>query len=121
MAFKPKAELMFEEKFEAALKNQDFELVQTVLNQYGCYLELIKPLPESYGLPVSLCADHEVPFMLSDPDFVWQHSWEDDEGTKMWCDFPKPLTAGESIDPAHYSFKSILDRVNADIAKALES
>lgn len=41
--YKAKAEQAFETKFNAALKARDFGAVEKVMNQYGCYLELIDP------------------------------------------------------------------------------
>lgn len=39
--FKSKADLAFEKKLELALERRDWTAVQTVMHQYGCYLELV--------------------------------------------------------------------------------
>lgn len=114
MAFKSKAELQFEDKFTRAFANRDFELVEKVLNQFGCYLDLLEPLPESYGLPKKLCYEHE------ESDGTHEgHTFEDGDEVLHWCGFPPPSTAGE-IAEGFNSYEAIMARVNDATKKALE-
>lgn len=113
MSFKSKAETQFEIKFAAAMREQDFELMEKVLNQYGCYLELIVPLHPSYGLPVCLCPEGE-----KDLEDHEAHAWADDTGVEMWCAF-LPVTAGQMIEGENTK-EAIMARVTAATEKALK-
>lgn len=44
--FKSKAEVMFEAKMKYAIENRDFDQVQNLFHLFGCYLELIAPIPD---------------------------------------------------------------------------
>lgn len=44
--FKPKAEQMFEAKMKRAIEDRDWDEVTKLFHLYGCYLELIEPMPE---------------------------------------------------------------------------
>ena len=110
MGFKPKAELQFETKLAAALKNRDIPLVEQVMHQFGCYLQLVEPLPESYGLPVALCVESDCGF---------DHVWYDVDNVAHWCGV-EPETAADMAAQSNTA-EAILARVEAETAKALES
>lgn len=52
MAFKSKAETMFEIKTKAAVENKDWNEVTRLFHLFGCYLELIAPILDPEPLPL---------------------------------------------------------------------
>lgn len=45
--FKSKAERMFNQKMRLAIEQRDFDQVAHLFHLYGCYLELVEPIPET--------------------------------------------------------------------------
>lgn len=44
--FRPKAEVMFEMKMKAAVAERNFDRVAELFHQFGCYLDLVEPMPK---------------------------------------------------------------------------
>lgn len=45
MAFVQKADSMFKKKMKLAVEQRDWNMVENLFHWYGCYMELIEPIP----------------------------------------------------------------------------
>ena len=77
MAFKPKAEIMFEAKMKYAIENRDFDQVQNLFHLFGCYLELIAPIPDPEPEPSKelVLVGHNEPTGIEEQQYVLSGSF----------------------------------------------
>jgi hypothetical protein len=63
MAFKPKAEIQFEAKTKLAVEARDWNEVAHLFHLFGCYLELIAPIPDPNPAPLPEPTGKEVVYV----------------------------------------------------------
>lgn len=76
MAFKSKANKMFEAKMKLAVDARNFDEVAHLFHLYGCYLELVEPIPETSTSKELVHVDPLEPSVHAEQMFVLSGEYE---------------------------------------------